>query len=115
MVSVVAPLVTQLRVLAPPSVIPVGLAVNELIVGRLGSFTVTITVAVVVPVLFVAVNVYVVVVAGLKVIEPLAEVDAKVPGVTLMLVAPVVVQLRVVLAPAVIASGLAANVMITGA
>ena len=57
MVNVVAPLVTQLSVLTPPSVTPVGLAVNEVIVGRFGFVTVTVTVAVAVPVLFVAVRV----------------------------------------------------------
>ena len=34
--SVVAPLVVQLKVLIPPRVMLVGLAVNELIEGRLG-------------------------------------------------------------------------------
>ena len=66
MLSVVAPDVAQLSVLIPPSVMLVGLAVNELIVGKLGWVTVTVTVAVAVPVVFVAVSVYVVVAAGLK-------------------------------------------------
>jgi hypothetical protein len=57
MVSVVAPLVTQLNVLTPPSVTPVGLALNEVIVGKFGFVTVTVAVAVVVPVLLVAVSV----------------------------------------------------------
>ena len=54
---VVAPVVTQLRVLMPAKLMLVGLAVNELIVGRLGSATLTVTVAVVEPVVFVAVRV----------------------------------------------------------
>jgi hypothetical protein len=57
MVIVVAPVVTQLRVLMPAKLMLVGLAVNELIVGRLGSATLTVTVAVVEPVVFVAVRV----------------------------------------------------------
>ncbi len=57
MVIVVAPVVAQLRVLMPPRLIPVGLAVKELIVGRLGCPTFTVTVAVVEPVVFVAVRV----------------------------------------------------------
>ena len=57
MVIVVAFDVAQLRVLMPPRLMPVGLALNELIVGRLGSVTVTVTRAVAVPVLFVAVRV----------------------------------------------------------
>ena len=57
MLSVVAPDVVQLSVLIPPSAMLVGLAVNELIVGRLGWFTVTNSSAVAVPVVFVAVRV----------------------------------------------------------
>ena len=113
--SVVAPLVVQLNVLIPPSVILVGLAVNELIDGRLGWVTVTVTVAVAVPVVFVAVSVYVVVAVGLKTTDPLAEVDANVPGVTATPVAPVAAQFSVVLAPAIIDTGLAVNEPIVGA
>jgi len=54
---VVAPVVTQLSVLMPPRLIVAGLAVNELMVGRFGLFTFTVTVAVVEPVVFVAVKV----------------------------------------------------------
>jgi hypothetical protein len=53
----VAPEVVQLNVLALPSEIPVGLAVNELMVGRFGLVTVTVTVAVTDPEVFVAVSV----------------------------------------------------------
>lgn len=52
---------------------------------------------------------------GLRAIDPFAEVDASVPGDTLTLVAPVVVQLNVVLVPAVMATGLAENEVIVGA
>jgi hypothetical protein len=113
--SVVAPDVVQLNVLPPPSEIPVGVAVNELMTGRFGCVTVTVAVAVTVPEVLVAVSVYVVVSVGLTVIEPLCEVDAKVPGVTLTLVDPVVVQLRVVLVPEEIDAEPAVNDVITGA
>jgi hypothetical protein len=53
----VAPDVVQLSVLALPSEIPAGLAVNELIVGRFGLVTVTVAVAVTDPDVFVAVSV----------------------------------------------------------
>jgi hypothetical protein len=115
MFSVVAPEVVQLSVLIPPSVMLVGLAVNELIVGRLGWVTVTVTIAVAVPVVFVAVSVYVVDAAGFRTTDPLADVDAKVPGVTAMPVAPVVAQFSVVLVPAMMDIGLAENVPIVGA
>lgn len=57
MFSVVAPEVVQLSVLIPPKVMLVGFAVNELIAGRFGWVTVTVTVAVTEPVVFVAVSV----------------------------------------------------------
>jgi hypothetical protein len=58
MAIVVAPLVTQLRVLLEPDVMLVGLAVKELMVGLLGGrLTVTVAVAVVEPAAFVAVSV----------------------------------------------------------
>jgi len=115
MLSVVAPDVAQLSVLIPPSVMLVGLAVNELIVGRLGWVTITVTVEVAVPVVFVAVSVYVVVDAGLRTTDPLADVDAKVPGVTATPVAPEVAQFNVVLVPAIIDAGLAEKLPIVGA
>ena len=115
MLSVVAPDVAQLSVLIPPRVMLVGLAVNELIVGKLGWVTVTVTVAVAVPVVFVAVRVYVVVAAGLRTTDPLADVDANVPGVTSMPVAPAVAQFSVVLVPAMMDTGLAENLPIVGA
>jgi hypothetical protein len=57
MVMVAAPVVTQLSVLMPPKPMPVGLAVKELIFGRPGSETFTVTVATVEPEVFVAVSV----------------------------------------------------------
>lgn len=115
MLSVVAPDVAQLSVLIPPSVMLAGFAVNELITGKLGWVTVTVIIDVAVPVVFVAVSVYVVVVAGLRATDPLADVDANVPGVTAMPVAPVVAQFSVVLVPAIMDAGLAENVLIVGA
>jgi hypothetical protein len=115
MLRVVAPDVTQLSVLIPPKVMLTGLAVNELMEGRLGCETVTVTVAVSEPVVLVAVRVYVVVTVGLRATEPLAETDAKVPGVIVMLVAFAVVQLSVVLAPAMMAAGLAEKEEMVGA
>lgn len=55
------------------------------------------------------------VVVGLSGTEPLADVDAKLPGVIATLVAPEVVQFSVVPAPAVMAAGLALNVAMAGA
>jgi flagellar biosynthesis protein FliR len=53
----VAPVVTQLNVLLEPEVMLVGFALNEVIVGLLAAFTVTVTVAVVAPEEFTAVRV----------------------------------------------------------
>jgi hypothetical protein len=58
MAILVAPLVTQLRVLLEPDVMLVGLAVKELMVGLLGAgFTVTVAVDVLEPEALVAVSV----------------------------------------------------------
>jgi hypothetical protein len=57
----------------------------------------------------------VVVDAGLTLVEPLDEVEVNVPGVIAMLVAPVMFQLSVLLAPAVMVAGLAANELMVGA
>ena len=51
---------------------------------------------------------------GLTVVEPLAEVVVKVPGVMAMLVAPVVAQLRVLLEPEVILVEFAVNELMVG-
>ena len=58
MAILVAPLVTQLRVLLEPDVMLVGLAVKELIIGLLGcALTVTVAVDVTEPAALVAVSV----------------------------------------------------------
>jgi hypothetical protein len=57
MAMLVAPVVAQLSVLLEPEAMVDGLAVKELMVGLLGVFTVTVTVAVVEPAALVAVNV----------------------------------------------------------
>ena len=53
-----------------------------------------------------------VVAVGLTLVEPLTDVDVKVPGVMAMLVAPVVAQLNVLLEPEVILEGLAPKELI---
>jgi hypothetical protein len=55
-----------------------------------------------------------VVAVGLKTTEPLAEVDANVPGVMAMPVAAEVAQLRVVVEPLMIDVGLAEKEVIVG-
>ena len=118
-VMLVAPEAAQLSVLAPPGAIVEGLAENELIDGTPVPVplpvTVTFAVAVAEPAAFVAVNVYVVVADGLKDIEPVAEVDAKLPGVMATLVAPEVAQLSVVLLPGLMLAGLAEKDAMFGA
>ena len=57
MARLLAPVVTQLSVLLEPEVIPVGLAVKELITGLLAEFTVTVSVDVAEPAALVAVRV----------------------------------------------------------
>jgi hypothetical protein len=105
----VAPLVDQLSVLLAPELMLVGLALNELIVGACCAFTVTVAVDVADPFAFVAVSVYIVVAVGLTFVDPLADADVKLPGVIAMLVASLVDQLSVLLAPELIVAGLAAN------
>jgi hypothetical protein len=62
----------------------------------------------------VAVSVKVVVAVGLTLVEPLAEVEVKVPGAMVMLVAPLVDQLSVLLEPEVMVAGLEVNELIEG-
>lgn len=57
MLTLVAPVVTQLKVLLAPELTLVGVAVKDVIVGFAELVTVTVRVAVVVPPLLVAVNV----------------------------------------------------------
>lgn len=113
--TLVAPDVDQFSALALPGAMLEGLAVNELIEGKLGDVTVTVAVAVDEPAPFVAVSVNVVVAEGLIDIEPVAEVDAKFPGVMVTLVAPEVAQLSVVPPPAVTLAGLAEKDAMVGA
>ena len=56
-----------------------------------------------------------VVAVGLRTTDPLADVDANVPGVMATLVAPKAVQLRVVVEPAIMPAGLAENELMVGA
>ncbi|HSZ03377.1 MAG TPA: hypothetical protein VK788_28035 [Terriglobales bacterium] len=55
-----------------------------------------------------------VVAVGLTLVDPLADVDVNVPGVIPILVAPVVTQLNLLLAPEVILEGLAVKELIVG-
>jgi hypothetical protein len=114
MPMLVAPDVVQLKVLVWLELMFVGSAVNELIVGTLAAVNVTVAVAVTEPAAFVAVRTYVVVTSGLSPVEPDAEVDAYVPGVMVMVVAPVVAQLSVLMPPKLMLVGLAVNELIVG-
>jgi hypothetical protein len=51
---------------------------------------------------------------GLTLVEPLAEVEVKVPGAMATPLAPVVAQLRVLLEPEVMPAGLAVKELIVG-
>jgi hypothetical protein len=82
--------------------------------GPPDAVTVTVAVDVVEPAVLVAVKVYVVVAEGLTLVELVAKVDVKVPGVMAIVVAPDVDQLSVLLAPEVILVGLAVKVVIVG-
>jgi hypothetical protein len=56
----------------------------------------------------------VVVVVGLTVVDPLADVDVNVPGVMATLVAPVAAQLSVLFDPETMVAGLALKELTTG-
>ena len=114
MAIVVAPDVTQLSVLLDPELMPAGLAVKELITGFPDVLTLTTAVAVTEPVVFVAVNVYVVDAVGLTVVEPVVDVDVNVPGAMAIVVAPDVAQLSVLLAPELMVAGDAAKEVMAG-
>lgn len=111
--TLVAPLVAQLKVLLAPEAMLVGLAVNEVMDGKLLD-TVTVTVAVTEPAVLVAVKVYVVVAAGLTDVVPLAATDVNDPGVMATLAAPVVDQPRVLLPPVPMVAGLAVKELMMG-
>lgn len=51
---------------------------------------------------------------GLTLVEPVADVDVKVPGVMAMLVAPVTIQLSVLLAPELMLVGSAVKEAMVG-
>lgn len=51
---------------------------------------------------------------GVTVVEPFAIVDVKPPGLMPMLVAPLALQLSMLLAPALMADGVASNELIVG-
>ena len=55
-----------------------------------------------------------VVAVGLTLVDPLADVEVNVPGVIPILIAPVVTQLSLLLAPEVILEGLAVKELIVG-
>ena len=76
--------------------------------------TVTFAVAVVEPVELVAVKVYVVVAVGLTLVEPVAALEVKLPGVIAIDVAPLADQFKLLLDPEVMLPGLAENELITG-
>jgi len=116
MAMLVAPETDQLSVLLEPAAMLAGLAVKELMAGLpCAGVTVTVSVEVTEPAVLLAVSVYVVVAAGLTLIEPLAAVDVNVPGAIAMLVAPETDQLRVLLDPEAMPEGLAAKEPICGA
>jgi hypothetical protein len=76
--------------------------------------TVTVAVAVFEPTELVAVSVYVVVAVGMTTSDPLGNVEEKPPGLMARLVAPVVDQFKLLLAPAVMLPGLAVKELMAG-
>jgi hypothetical protein len=112
-----APLVLQLSVELPPELMLDGLAVKLFITGGAGgggeAATVTVTCLVTLPVALVAVNVNVVVVVSEPVALPEAETGPTLGAIETD-VAPLVLQLSVVLPPALMLEGLAVKLFITG-
>lgn len=82
--------------------------------GPPAAVTVIFAVAVLEPVVLVAVSEYVVVAVGLTLVEPLAEAEVNVPGVMAIPVAPLVAQLNMLLEPDVMFAGLAVNAVMVG-
>jgi hypothetical protein len=115
MAILVAPVMFQLSVLLPPEPILVGLALNELMVGVPAALIVTVAVDVTEPDALVAVSVYIVVAVGLTLVDPLADIEVNPPGEIEIVVAPLAVQLRVLLAPELMLAGLAPKEVIVGA
>jgi hypothetical protein len=112
MVTLVAPLVAQSSVVLMPGPTVAGLAKKAVINGGLAGTTVAVAVAVDVPKELVAVNTYVVVVAGLSVTE--VPATGPKPGFNIRLGEPVTAQLSVVGNPTVSFAGVAVKPMIVG-
>ena len=110
----VAPVVDQFSELVAPAVMLEGLATKEVMTGEPGTVTVTVAVLVTEPALLVAVSVYVVVADGETLVDPLAEVEVKEPGVMASVMAPLVAQARVVLAPELTVVGVAVKELMDG-
>ncbi len=114
--TLVAPVVAQLSVLLEPELIVVGLALNEVIVGPPPPvFTVTVAFDVAQPDPLVAVSVYVVVPVGLTLVVPLADAELNPPGEIAIVVAPLAVQVSMLLAPELMLAGFDVNDAIAGA
>src|SRR5664279_1073114 len=112
MVTLVAPLVAQSSVVLIPGPTVAGLAMKAVINGGLAGTTVAVAVAVDVPKELVAVNTYVVVVAGLSVTE--VPATGPKPGFNIRLGEPVTAQLSVVEYPSVSFAGVAVKPVMVG-
>src|ERR1035441_9993891 len=112
MVTLVAPLVAQSSVVLMPGPTVAGLARKAVIDGGLAGTTVAVAVALDVPKELVAVNTYVVVVAGLSVTE--VPATGPKPGFNITLGEPVTAQLSVVENPTVSFAGVAVKPVIVG-
>src|SRR5690242_12371344 len=110
MLTVVAPVVVQLKVEEPPGAMVSGLASKRMICGlpACAAPTVTVAVAVTLPVGPVAVRVYVVVWLGDTCVEPVAA-TLPMPLLMLTALAPCTTHVRVELWPGVMFGGLASN------
>src|ERR1035441_8141926 len=112
MVTLVAPVVAQCRVVFMPGPTVVGLAVNEPITGGFAGSTVAVAVAVDVPKELVAVKTYVVVALGLSVTE--VPATGPKPGFSIRPGEPVTAQLSVVGCPTVTLAGVAVKPVMVG-
>src|SRR5690242_5924377 len=110
MLTVVAPVVVQLKVEEPPGAMVSGLASKRMICGLPAAAgpTVTVAVAVTLPVGPVAVKVYVVVAFGVTCVEPVAA-TLPMPLLMLTALAPCTTHVRVELCPGVMFGGLASK------
>jgi hypothetical protein len=112
MLTLVAPVTAQNRVVLMPGPTVAGLAKKAVISGGLIGTTVAVAVALDVPKELVAVKTYVVVVAGLSVTE--VPATGPKPGFNIRLGEPVTAQLSVVEYPTVSFAGVAVKPMIVG-